>query len=71
MNAYNETLKCIQWILDNRTSYRIAKDLGFSNRTVNRYQNKSADIKNMSLALAEKLYNYGLKEIAKEETERE
>lgn len=62
MNAYAEMVKGVQWILDNRTSYRVSKDLGINARTVNRYQNKETPIQNMSLATAEKLYNYYLKE---------
>lgn len=65
MNVYKEMVKCVQWVLDNRTSYRVSKDLGINARTVNRYQNKETPIENMTLATAEKIYNYYLKEMKK------
>lgn len=60
MNAYEEMSKGVRWVLENCTSYRVAKDLNISNRTVNRYQNKETPIENMTLATAERLYNYYL-----------
>ncbi len=63
VDAYKEMVKCIRWVLDNRTSYRVSKDLGINARTVNRYQNKETPLENMSLATAEKIYNYYLKEM--------
>jgi transcriptional regulator with XRE-family HTH domain len=65
MNAYEDTLRGVQWVMDNRTSYQVAKDLGVTNRTVNRYQNGETPIENMTLATAEKLYNYYLEEMEK------
>lgn len=62
MDAFKETLKGVQWVLDNCTSYRVAKDLGINNRTVNRYQNGETPIDNMTLATAKRLYKYYLKE---------
>ncbi|MDW0113751.1 hypothetical protein QT711_11185 [Sporosarcina saromensis] len=67
MSAYEKLVKGVQWILDNRTSYQIAKDLGINNRTANRYQNGETPISNMTLATAEKLYNYYLEEMGKME----
>lgn len=57
--------KGVQWVLDNRTSYQVAKDLGITNRTVNRYQNGESPLENMTFGTAEKIYNYYLKEMAK------
>ena len=68
MNKSFETVRNgIQWVLDNRSSYQVAKDLSITNRTVNRYQNGETPIENMSLATAERLYNYYLKEMGKME----
>lgn len=58
MNHYNKTIDGIRWVLDNCTSYQVAKDLGINNRTVNRYQNGETPIENMTLSTAQKLYNY-------------
>lgn len=58
MNAYEEMKKGIQWVLDNRTSYRVAKDLGVNNRTINRYQNGTTELEAMTLETAGKIYNY-------------
>lgn len=65
MNPYNKVTEGIQWVLDNRTSYEVAKDLGIQNRTINRYQNGTSPIDNMTLGTAEKIYNYYLKEMAR------
>lgn len=65
MNAYNEVLKGVQWVLDNRTSYEVAKDLGISNRTINRYQNGTTPIDNMTAKTMGTIYNYYLREMGK------
>lgn len=58
MNAYNEMVKGIEWVLNNCTSYQVAKDLDINNRTINRYQNGTSPIENMALGTAKKIYNY-------------
>lgn len=58
MNAFDEVEKGIQYVLDNRTSYRVAKDLDIQNRTINRYQNGETPLENMSLKTAKLIYNY-------------
>lgn len=63
VNEFNKVNKGIKWVLDNCTSYQVAKDLGINNRTVNRYQNGESPLENMTLGTAEKLYNYYLKEM--------
>lgn len=60
-NAYNELVKGIMYVLDNCTSYQVAKDLGIANRTINRYQNGTTDIEKMSLKTAKMIYEYYLK----------
>ena len=65
MNAYNEVLKGVHWVLDNRTSYEVAKDLGISNRTINRYQNGTTPIDNMTAKTMGTIYNYYLREMEK------
>ena len=65
MNAYEETLKGVQWVLDNCTSYEVAKDLGISNRTINRYQNGTTPIDNMTAKTMGTIYNYYLREMEK------
>ena len=65
MNAYNEVLKGVQWVLDNCTSYEVAKDLGISNRTINRYQNGTTPIDNMTAKTIGTIYNYYLREMGK------
>jgi len=55
----------IQWVLDNYSSYQVAKDLSINARTVNRYQNGETPLENMTLSTAEKLYNYYLIELSK------
>lgn len=65
MNAYEEVLKGVQWVLDNRTSYEVAKDLGISNRTINRYQNGTTPIDNMTAKTMGTIYNYYLREMGK------
>lgn len=55
----------IQWVLDNKSSYEVAKDLGINNRTINRYQNGTSEISKMTFETAEKLYNYYLEEMDK------
>ena len=62
MNSYNDMIQGIQWVLDNRSSYRIGKDLGINNRTANRYQNGETPIENMSLKIAKTFYEYYLDE---------
>lgn len=57
--------KGVQWVLDHRTSYQVAKDLGITNRTINRYQNGESPIDNMTFGTAEKIYNYYLREMDK------
>lgn len=69
MNAYEELLEGIHWVLNNRTSYEVAKALGVPNRTINRYQNETTPIKNMTLGTAEKIYRYYLKEREKSSDE--
>lgn len=64
-NAFKEVEKGVKWVLDNCTSYQVAKDLGINNRTVNRYQNGESPLENMTFGTAEKLYNYYLKERGK------
>lgn len=63
MNAYEETLKGVQWVLDNCTSYQVAKDLNISNRTINRYQNDTTPIESMTTKTLGTLYKYYLKEV--------
>src|SRR5690625_1792575 len=58
MNAYEEMLKGIKYVLDNCTAYRVSKDLNINARTINRYQNGTSPIENMSLETAKKIYNY-------------
>lgn len=58
MNAYNEMLHCIEWVLRTKSSYQVAKDLGINNRTANRYQNGETPIENMTLKTAKAFYNY-------------
>lgn len=58
MNAHEEMIKGIEWILENRTAYRVAKDLEINARTINRYQNGETPLENMSLKTAGKIYNY-------------
>lgn len=53
----------IQWVIDNCTSYQVAKDLKINPRTINRYQNGETPLENMTLGTAEKVYNYYLKEL--------
>ncbi len=62
MDSYEQTLAGIKWVLNNCTSYKVAKDLGINNRTVNRYQNGESPIGNMSLETASKIFKYYLKE---------
>lgn len=61
--AFDHVIKGVQWVLDNCTSYQVAKDLGINNRTVNRYQNGESPMENMAFGTAEKLYNYYLREM--------
>lgn len=61
MNAYNELLKGIKYVLDNCTAYRVSKDLNINARTINRYQNGTSPIGNMSLETAGKIYDYYIK----------
>ena len=63
MNAYEDMLEGVRWVLKNQTAYRVAKNLGINARTINRYQNGETPIENMTLATAEKIYNYYLKEM--------
>lgn len=65
MNAYEEMMKGIKWVLDNCTSYQVSKDLNITNRSINRYQNGTSPIENMTLKTAGLLYNYYLKEMKK------
>src|SRR5690625_6978544 len=58
MNAYEKMLKGIKHVLDNCTAYRVSKDLNINARTINRYQNGTSPIENMSLETAGKIYNY-------------
>lgn len=58
MNDFDKVLKCIQRVLDTRSSYQVAKDLGISNRTINRYQNGTTPLDNMTIATARIIYNY-------------
>lgn len=69
MNAHNEVMQGIQWALDNRTSYRIANDLDLTARASARYKSGESDVKNMSLDMAGKLYNYAVQEKRKEADE--
>lgn len=62
LNAYQKLTEGVQWVLDNCTSYQVAKDLGINNRTVNRYQNGTSEIEKMSLDTAAKLYAYYLQQ---------
>ncbi|MEV9641789.1 hypothetical protein ABZ756_13895 [Mammaliicoccus sciuri] len=66
MDAFEEMLTGVRWVLDNRTSYRTAQDLGISNRTANRYQNGESPIENMSLKTAKVFYDYYKGEIEME-----
>src|SRR5690625_2108330 len=58
MNAYEKMLKGIKHVLDNCTAYRVSKDLNINARTINRYQNGTSPIENMTLETAGKIYNY-------------
>ena len=58
MNAYKEMVSCIEWVFNNRTSYRIAQELGIANRTANRYQNGETPLENMTLKTAKLFYDY-------------
>lgn len=58
MNDFEKVIKAIKRILDTRTSYEVSKALGVPNRTINRYQNGTTPIENMTLGTAEKIYNY-------------
>lgn len=60
MNAYKETLRGVQWVLDNCTSYQVAKDLNINARTVNRYQNGETPVGNMKAETMGLIYNYYL-----------
>lgn len=62
MDAYNETLRGVRWVLDKCTSYQVAKDLEINNRTINRYQNGESPIRNMKAETLGLIYNYYLKE---------
>lgn len=61
-NDYERMIEGIQWVLDNCSSYQVAKALGVPNRTVNRYQNGTTPLSNMTLGTAKKLYEYYLQE---------
>ena len=43
-NSLEEAKQAIQWVLDNKTSYEVAKELGINNRTINRYQNGTSKL---------------------------
>ena len=58
MDAYEQLLDGVQWVLDHCTSYQVAKDLGINNRTINRYQNGTSPVEKMSLNTAKKIYSY-------------
>lgn len=58
MNAYKEMMKGIEWVFENRTAYRVAKDINVNARTINRYQNGTSPIGNMTFETAGKIYNY-------------
>lgn len=62
-DAYDQLEKGLKWVMDNCTSYQVAKDLGINNRTINRYQNGESPLENMSLKTAKLIYNYYLKEM--------
>src|SRR5699024_9855656 len=47
-------------VLDNFTSYRVAKDLDITNRTINRYQNGNTPMENMTLKTAKMISDYYL-----------
>lgn len=63
MNAYEEVIEKVQWVLDNYTSYRVAQALGINARTINRYQNGESPVENMKAETLGKIYNYYLKEM--------
>lgn len=58
MNAYKELEFGIKWVLYTCTSYEVAKELGIQNRTINRYQNNTSPLENMTLGTAKKIYDY-------------
>lgn len=58
MNDFEKVIKAIKRVLDTRTSYEVSKALGVPNRTINRYQNGTTPIENMTLGTAEKIYKY-------------
>ncbi len=60
MNAYEEVMEKVQWVLDNYTSYRVAQALGINARTINRYQNGESPVENMKAETLGKIYNYYL-----------
>lgn len=58
MNDFERMVKGIKRVLDTRSSYEVSKALGVPNRTINRYQNGTTPIENMTLATAQKIYEY-------------
>jgi hypothetical protein len=68
-NAFEQMREGVQWVLDNCTSYQVAKDLRINNRTINRYQNGTTETSKMALETAEKLYSYYLEELNKMDRE--
>jgi len=69
MNDFEKVVKAIKRVLDTRTSYEVAKALGVPNRTINRYQNGTTPLENMTIATARKIYEYYEKEVKRVEIE--
>lgn len=54
-NIFNEINTLLQ---SDVTSYRIQKDTGIRQQMIDRYRKGQSELKNMTLDVAEKLYNY-------------
>lgn len=63
MNDFERVMRGIRRVLDTRTSYEVAKALNVPNRTINRYQNGTTPLENMTIGTAQKIFNYHLKEM--------
>lgn len=56
-NIFNEINTLLQ---SDVTSYRIQKDTGVRQQMIDRYRKGQSELKNMTLDVAEKLYNYAI-----------
>lgn len=58
MNDFDKVMRRIQRVLKTRSSYEVAKALEVNNRTINRYQNGTTPLENMTIGTALKIYEY-------------